>query len=113
LERVCGVTAGKLVPRTRVIDMRGNRPRFVQILRRTFTRLVPFEPLSFLGDTGEGWHDRWSGTRVVRLPRRLSGYAGGVPAAPLGRPPLLDQGGQVGHHHVGAAPAELVAATEP
>jgi hypothetical protein len=39
--------------------------RFSQILGRTFSRFVPFEPFSFLG-SGHGWHDRWSDTRVVR-----------------------------------------------
>jgi uncharacterized RDD family membrane protein YckC len=68
-EGLFAVTPGKLLTRTRVVDARGGKPRFLQILGRTFSRLVPFEPFSFFNNPAVGWHDRWSGTRVVRLPR--------------------------------------------
>lgn len=60
------VTPGKLITRTRVVDLNGNKPTFLQIVGRSFARFVPFEPFSFFGSTADGWHDRWSGTRVVR-----------------------------------------------
>ena len=41
----------------------GGRP---EVFRRTLTRFVPFDTFSFLGPKCRGWHDRWSGTRVVR-----------------------------------------------
>ena len=44
------------------------RPTYGQILGRTFSRFVPFEAFSFL-PSPVGWHDRWSGTRVVRVNR--------------------------------------------
>jgi len=67
-----GWTLAKLITGTRVVDERGERPSPGKIVGRSFARLVPFEPLSFLGKTGIGWHDRWSGTRVVSV-RRTSG----------------------------------------
>lgn len=65
-ETVFQATPGKLITRTRVVDMDGNKPTFSRILGRTLSRFVPFEPFSFFSSTEEGWHDRWSGTRVVR-----------------------------------------------
>ena len=67
-ESLFGWTVGKLITGTRVVTNTGHRPSFLQILGRTFARFVPFEPLSFFG-SATGWHDRWSGTRVVRLRR--------------------------------------------
>jgi uncharacterized RDD family membrane protein YckC len=58
-------TPAKWLTRTRVVRVDGNRPRFLQILGRTAARYIPFEPLSYLRRS-VGWHDRWSGTRVVR-----------------------------------------------
>lgn len=59
-------TPGKFITRTRVVDLDGNKPSFVSILGRTLSRFVPFEPFSFFSSTQDGWHDRWSGTRVVQ-----------------------------------------------
>jgi uncharacterized RDD family membrane protein YckC len=59
-------TVGKLVTGTKVVNADGTRPGFGQIVGRTFARIVPFEPFSFFGSEVGGWHDRWSGTRVVR-----------------------------------------------
>jgi uncharacterized RDD family membrane protein YckC len=67
LEGAFGFTIGKLITRTRVVDESGRKPRLGQILGRTLSRFVPFEPFSFFNDSASGWHDRWSGTRVVRL----------------------------------------------
>jgi uncharacterized RDD family membrane protein YckC len=70
-ELLFGCTLGKFVTRTRVVDESGNRPSFLQIVGRTFARLVPFEPFSCFDNPPIGWHDRWSGTRVVRLSKSL------------------------------------------
>jgi uncharacterized RDD family membrane protein YckC len=64
-EGAFGRTPAKFLTGTKVVDVNGGRARFTQILGRTFSRFVPFEPFSFLG-SGHGWHDRWSDTRVVR-----------------------------------------------
>ena len=67
-EGVFGATPGKMITRTRVVRLDGSKPRIWQIVGRTFARLIPFEALSFLGSS-PGWHDRYSKTRVVRVPR--------------------------------------------
>jgi uncharacterized RDD family membrane protein YckC len=59
-------TLGKLLTGTRVVTVNGGKPGLWQILGRTLSRFVPFEPFSFFSSTPVGWHDRWSGTRVVR-----------------------------------------------
>jgi uncharacterized RDD family membrane protein YckC len=69
-EATFGWTLAKLMTRTRVVDEEGRTPAFMKVLGRSLARSVPFEPFSFLGKTGIGWHDRWSGTRVVSLRRR-------------------------------------------
>lgn len=71
LEGAAGITIGKLLTGTRVIDAAGGPPKFGQILGRTASRIIPFEPLSFLvGDKTTGWHDSLSGTRVVDTRRQ-------------------------------------------
>jgi uncharacterized RDD family membrane protein YckC len=70
LEATFGWTLGKLITGTRVIRFDGDKPRVPQIIGRTFARFVPFEPFSVLfGSTTLGWHDSWSGTRVVKVRR--------------------------------------------
>ncbi len=63
-EAILGRTPAKFVTGTRVVGADGGRPSLAQILGRTLTRFIPFEALTFFGHAG--WHDRWSGTRVVR-----------------------------------------------
>lgn len=69
-EALFGRTLGKLVTRTWVVsEYDGGKPTFAQILGRSAARSVPFEPFSFFGSEPTGWHDQWSGTRVVRKAR--------------------------------------------
>ena len=76
LEGITGRTLGKLITGTMVVDEETDeRPTVMQIVGRSFSRLVPFEPFSFLGHEPTGWHDRWSGTRVVRLRPSKENYA--------------------------------------
>ncbi len=58
----------KLVTGTRVVTADGRRPTLKQVVGRTAARFIPFEAFSFLGGKGYpiGWHDRLSGTRVIR-----------------------------------------------
>lgn len=65
-EAAFGRTPGKLLTGTRVVTLTGEPPSFGQCLGRAFARCVPFEPLSFLGGDGVGWHDKWTDTRVIR-----------------------------------------------
>jgi uncharacterized RDD family membrane protein YckC len=60
-----GRTLGKLITRTSVVDAEGRRPTFKQVLGRTFSRIIPFEPFSFFGKDARGWHDSMSNTFVV------------------------------------------------
>lgn len=62
-----GRTIGKLLTGTKVISDDGLPLTYPQVLGRTLSRFVPFEPFSFFGDEPLGWHDSWSGTRVVKL----------------------------------------------
>lgn len=65
---------GKLLTRTQVVSLDGGVPGFGQIAIRTLLRHLPFEWLPLLAGDGEGpvglpLHDRWSGTRVVEIPK--------------------------------------------
>ncbi len=60
-----GKTIGKFITGTRVVNEKGGNATFNQILGRSLSRLIPFEPLSFFGATGRGWHDRFSKTYVI------------------------------------------------
>ena len=59
-----GKSIGKIVTGTRVVTLKGEEPQFEDFLKRSFSRIVPFEPLSYLGER-DGWHDRWSDTMVI------------------------------------------------
>ncbi|WP_048506079.1 RDD family protein [Chryseobacterium angstadtii] len=63
MEYYLGKTIAKYITGTEVISIDGNKPTTKQIIARTFSRAVPFDALSFLGNNG--WHDSWSDTRVI------------------------------------------------
>ncbi|OGC84984.1 hypothetical protein A3F55_01175 [Candidatus Adlerbacteria bacterium RIFCSPHIGHO2_12_FULL_53_18] len=59
-------TPGKWATGTKVVKLDGTKPGFWRIVGRSFSRLIPFEALSFLfGHYPYGWHDRISKTMVV------------------------------------------------
>lgn len=60
-----GRSLGKLITGTKVVKADGSELTTDDLLKRNFTRAVPFDQLTFLGNTG--WHDGWSNTRVVRV----------------------------------------------
>lgn len=62
-----GRSLGKLVTKTKVVSVHRSPLTFPQILKRTLSRFVPFEPFSFFGNDPVGWHDDWSDTRVVKI----------------------------------------------
>jgi uncharacterized RDD family membrane protein YckC len=68
-EAALGRTPAKFLTGTRVVSASGARASTGQILGRTLARFVPFEPFSFLfgGNPPNGWHDKWSNTRVVKI----------------------------------------------
>jgi len=57
----------KFITGTKVIMADGTKPSAGTILKRTFCRMIPFNGLSFLGELGKGWHDRFSDTYVVNV----------------------------------------------
>lgn len=58
-------TPGKLLAGTRVVSLSGAKPKMTQFIGRSLSRFVPFEAIA--GSVEDGWwHDRWSGTVVVR-----------------------------------------------
>lgn len=68
MEGIFGVTLGKLVTSTRVVDVQGRPPSWAQVLGRTAARQIPFEPFTifFSGARVAAWHDRLPKTLVVR-----------------------------------------------
>ncbi|WP_395739407.1 RDD family protein [Prosthecobacter sp.] len=67
-EGLFGRSLGKLITGTKVVTVSGEPLTFGSAFMRSLSRIVPFEPFSFLGDNGQsGWHDSWTGTRVVDL----------------------------------------------
>ncbi|MEO8147201.1 MAG: RDD family protein [Bacteroidia bacterium] len=63
-ESLTSQTIGKMITKTKVINEQGGKPTFMQIVGRSFARLIPFEAFSFLRG-GSGWHDTLPGTKVV------------------------------------------------
>ena len=60
-----GKSVGKFITKTKVVMDDGSSPTYKEYLKRSFSRLIPFEQFSFLGDEGRGWHDTISKTYVV------------------------------------------------
>ena len=74
-EAMFGVSVGKLVTGTRVVDASGRAPTAVQALVRSLCRFIPFEALSLAfseDDRARGWHDSLARTFVVRRRRTFS-----------------------------------------
>ncbi len=59
-----GRSLGKFVTNTKAVDWEGQSLTYDKILKRSLSRMVPFEPFSGLGTAP--WHDTWSQTRVVK-----------------------------------------------
>lgn len=74
LEALTGITLGKLVTGTIVVNEQGQRPTTGQVVGRSFSRIIPFEPFSFLFMTPGGWHDTLSKTHVVKKKSLQSAY---------------------------------------
>ncbi len=64
-EGLINTTPGKTLTKTKVVTYQGERPNFAITIGRSLSRLIPFDPLSFLTKNPNGWHDRISKTYVV------------------------------------------------
>ena len=72
MEKIFGQTLGKMVSKTRVVDVNGGPISWGQAIGRTFARRIPFEPFSILFSSKSiGWHDSLASTRVIRDRRGL------------------------------------------
>jgi|GEM_PF-112591 len=62
-----GKSIGKMITKTKVVDINGGPASQNQIVKRSLSRMIPFYPFSvlFADDDGRGWHDQISRTRVV------------------------------------------------
>jgi len=58
-------TLGKIITKTRVVTLEGNKPELMDIVSRTFCRLIPFDRFSFLYSRN-GFHDAISKTKVIK-----------------------------------------------
>lgn len=62
-----GKTIGKFLTGTRAIRNDGYDVTFNEALTRSLSRIVPFEPISFLfSSDNRGWHDQWTDTSVIK-----------------------------------------------
>ncbi|PSL47459.1 RDD family protein [Chitinophaga niastensis] len=59
-----GRTIGKMITKTRVVRYDGQPLSPLTVLGRSFSRIVPFEAFSGLGDAP--WHDKWTNTEVIK-----------------------------------------------
>lgn len=67
MELLLGRTIGKFLLGTIVVRSEDlKKINLSQAAGRSFSRLVPFEPFSFLGGP-QGWHDNWNNTIVVDI----------------------------------------------
>jgi uncharacterized RDD family membrane protein YckC len=60
-----GITIGKLFTGCKVVNEDGSDITMSTALKRSLSRLVPFEAFSYLGNE-LGWHDTWTKTIVVK-----------------------------------------------
>ena len=66
VESLLGRSLAKYITKTVVVLEDGSKPDAGTIMKRTFSRLIPFDAFSFLGEKTRGWHDTISDTYVVR-----------------------------------------------
>jgi len=58
-------TIGKIITKTRLIKLNGERINFGNALTRRICRFIPFEQLSYLSKNPVGLHDNFSNTRLL------------------------------------------------
>ena len=58
-------TLGKIITKTKVVNLEGEKAELGDIISRTFCRLIPFDRFSFFF-TRNGFHDAISKTKVIK-----------------------------------------------
>lgn len=66
MESLLSKSIRKVINRTIIVYENGDKPVFKDIAIRFLIRFIPFETFSFLGTLGNGWHDKWSNTFVIK-----------------------------------------------
>ena len=66
MENKFGRTVGKFLTKTKVVNLKGEKPTKNEILMRSIYRLIPFDNISYLF-LPDGLHDRFSNTKVVSV----------------------------------------------
>lgn len=67
MEGMSGKSIAKFITKTKVVDLKGDKPDFSTIFVRSLCRFIPFDAFSYLGSDAIGWHDQISKTRVVEI----------------------------------------------
>ncbi len=66
LETVSSQTVGKMITKSKVVTITGEKPRFLTIGLRTVCRFIPFEQYSFI-NSNVGLHDKLSSTITIEV----------------------------------------------
>jgi uncharacterized RDD family membrane protein YckC len=64
-ENIFQKTLGKVITKTKVVNLDGEKPNFVDITIRTVSRLIPLDGISYLYSIS-GFHDKLSKTIVIK-----------------------------------------------
>lgn len=72
MEYSIGKTVGKIITKTKVVDLYGNKIDFRTAVIRYLCRWIPFETFSLgLGHDAKAWHDTISKTYVIEDSNRI------------------------------------------
>jgi len=67
-ESVLGTTPGKLITKTKVVQKNATTISFSTAIIRSFSRIIPFEPISIFFNANKlSWHDKFSNTKVIKV----------------------------------------------
>ncbi|WP_409557904.1 RDD family protein [Allomuricauda sp. MMSF_3364] len=67
LEYFLGYTFGKKILNLRISTNVSQNPKFFKVLFRTFIRILPINPISFLFNAEKRfWHEKWSNVYTVK-----------------------------------------------
>ena len=58
-------TIGKMITKTYLVTVNNEKPKFTMVLLRSFLRLVPIDPLSYIFGFNYGIHDYYSKTKLI------------------------------------------------
>ncbi len=59
-------TIGKMITKTRVVNLQGRKPNWGSIMVRSLTRLIPIDWFTYFKKEPVGWHDLAGDTIVIK-----------------------------------------------